>query len=131
MDAKRIKIINGRVITPYRIMEGGTVLIVNGKIEAVSKGDIEAGDAQVIDAKGQYVSPGFIDIHVHGGGGHDFMDNTPEAFYEIARVHAQHGTTSMFPTTLTSEIEDLYETIDVYSKVVKTTYDGAQFLGLH
>ena len=132
MDNCDLKIWNGRIITPSGIVDGA--LIINGGIiteiadhtnHNTIKGRTE------IDAKGQYISPGFIDIHVHGGGGHDFMDNTPEAFYEIARTHAQHGTTSMFPTTLTSEVEDLYETIDIYKKVAKSKYDGAQFLGLH
>lgn len=114
---------------PSGIVDGA--LTINGGVitEVVAhtsiKGRVE------IDAKGRYVCPGFIDIHVHGGGGHDFMDNTPEAFYEIARIHAQHGTTSMFPTTLTSEIEDLNKTIDIYRQVANTRYDGAQLLGLH
>ncbi|KAF5271261.1 hypothetical protein FQR65_LT17650 [Abscondita terminalis] len=55
----------------------------------------------VIDAEGMYVSPGFIDIHVHGGGGYDIMDNTVEAFQGVAATHAQYGTTAMLPTTLT------------------------------
>jgi N-acetylglucosamine-6-phosphate deacetylase len=68
---------------------------------------------------------------VHGGGGLDFMDNTLDAFFGIARLHAQHGTTSMCPTTLTSEIEDLYRTIEVYEQAVASKYSGAKFMGLH
>lgn len=116
-------------MTPSGILKG-TVIINDGVIvDVVDRSEIIG--RKEIDAKDQFVSPGFIDIHVHGGGGHDFMDNTPEAFYEIARAHAQHGTTSMFPTTLTSEVEDLYETIDIYKQVARSKYDGAQFLGLH
>jgi N-acetylglucosamine-6-phosphate deacetylase len=124
-----LKISNGRIITPSGIVNGA-LIINDGVIIDIDKRSEIKGRTE-IDAKGNYVSPGFIDIHVHGGGGHDFMDNTPEAFYEVARTHAQHGTTSMFPTTLTSEVDDLYETIDIYKQVARSKYDGAQFLGLH
>ena len=73
--------------------------------------DTSFPDSQLIDAQGQYISPGFIDIHLHGGGGFDFMDGTSEAFLNIARIHAKHGTTSMLPTTLTCEKEDLIQTL--------------------
>jgi N-acetylglucosamine-6-phosphate deacetylase len=72
-------------------------------ITAVEEGDIDFPDALEIDANGKYISPGFIDIHIHGGGGHDFMDGTTEAFLKIAELHAKHGTTAMLPTTLTCE----------------------------
>lgn len=130
MEKCDLKIWNGSVITPSGIVDGA-VIINNGVITEVAGRHADIEGRREIDAKGQFISPGFIDIHVHGGGGHDFMDNTLEAFKAIAKIHAQHGTTSMFPTTLTSEVEDLYETIDLYSQVAKTKYDGAQFLGLH
>lgn len=60
--------------------------------------------------------PGFIDIHVHGGGGHDFMDGTVEAFLGVAETHARYGTTAMVPTTLTSTNEELMTTFAVYQK---------------
>ena len=130
METCQLKIFNGRVITPSGILDGGTLLVEGGKIAAVGRG-LEARGQVEIDAEGCYVSPGFIDIHVHGGGGHDFMDNTVEAFVGIAKLHAAHGTTSMCPTTLTSEIEDLYKTIDVYETVSRMKYAGSQFMGLH
>ena len=68
-------------------------------------------EAVTIDAGGRYISPGFIDIHVHGGGGYDFMDNTVEAFLEIAKIHARFGTTAMYPTTLTGSTEDIIKTL--------------------
>jgi N-acetylglucosamine-6-phosphate deacetylase len=127
---QKIKIINGKIITPHRIIPNGTILITDGKITAVSAEDIQA-DAKVIDARGNYVAPGFIDIHVHGGGGHDFMDNTVEAFREIARTHVKYGTTAMFPTTLTSEKEDLLTTLAIFEKVKDEEPVGAQLLGMH
>jgi N-acetylglucosamine-6-phosphate deacetylase len=131
MSTAKLKIINGKIITPFRILPQGTVLVAQGKIEAVSPGDLEAGDARVIDAKGKYVAPGFIDIHVHGGGGHDFMDNSLAAFLEIAKVHAQHGTTALTPTTLTAEKENLVRTLELYEQANRQNVQGAQFIGMH
>src|ERR1700744_2923595 len=115
----QLKIVNGQVITPKGILKGGSILIDKGKIIDISRSDIDASTDKVIDAGGKYVSPGFIDIHVHGGGGHDFMDNTTEAFLEIAKLHARHGTTAMLPTTLSCEKADLLETLKVYEKANK------------
>lgn len=126
-----LKIYNGRIITPDRIIPGGTLLLSKGKIAAVSAGDIAASDAVAIDAEGRYVAPGFIDIHVHGGGGHDFMDRSVNAFLEIARTHAQYGTTAMVPTTLTCEKEDLLETLAIYEQAHAQNKAGSQFLGMH
>ncbi|HEX8040347.1 MAG TPA: N-acetylglucosamine-6-phosphate deacetylase [Chryseosolibacter sp.] len=126
-----LKIYNGRIITPYRIIPQGSVLITGGTIAAVSEGNLVAADAVEIDAKGKYVAPGFIDIHVHGGGGHDFMDGDEAAFLRIAETHARHGTTSMLPTTLTSERQGLFDTLTVYEKAAGKNRNGAQFLGMH
>ncbi|WP_085535000.1 N-acetylglucosamine-6-phosphate deacetylase [Massilibacteroides vaginae] len=128
---KRIKIYNGRLITPYRLIERGTVLIENGLIKAVEDGDVPFEAEEVIDARGNYVSPGFIDLHVHGGGGADFMDGNVDAFLQVAKTHARYGTTSLVPTTLTSENEDLLETFRIYEEANAKNTHGAQFLGLH
>lgn len=127
----KLKIYNGRVVTPQGVIGHGTVLINKGKIEQVGAGDIEEKADIEIDAQGNYIAPGFIDIHVHGGGGHDFMDNTPEAFVGVAKLHAKHGTTALCPTTLTSEVGDLIQTLEIYDEVVATKYGGAGFIGLH
>lgn len=131
MKSPQIKIFNGQVITPHRIIPKGTVLITDGAITAVSEGDVGFPDALEIDAQGQYIAPGFIDIHVHGGGGHDFMDGTEEAFLEIAKTHARFGTTALLPTTLTSEKADLLHTLDLYELAHRNNTQGAQFLGMH
>ena len=128
---EKLKITNGKIITPFRIIPKGTVLIQGNKIVAVAEGDIESGEAIEIDAGGLYVSPGFIDIHVHGGGGFDFMDGDGDGFLRIAELHAKYGTTSMVPTTLTSEKEQLFNTLDLYEQANKNNDRGAEFLGLH
>src|SRR5690554_3261527 len=127
----KLQIINGRIITPFKIIPKGTVLVTGNKITAVREGKVETEGAEIIDAQGKYVSPGFIDIHVHGGGGHDFMDGEGEGFLRIAELHAKFGTTSMVPTTLTSEKEHLIETLDLYEQAHKNNKKGAQFLGMH
>jgi N-acetylglucosamine-6-phosphate deacetylase len=127
----QLKIVNGQVITPNGLLKGGSILVDEGKIIKISDSYIDAPDAEIIDAGGKYVSPGFIDIHVHGGGGYDFMDNTIEAFLGIAQLHAQHGTTAMLPTTLSSEKADLLETLRIYEAADRLNTNGAQFIGIH
>lgn len=126
-----IKIFNANIVTPFRIIPNGTVLVEGARILAVEEGNIEAEAAVAIDARGHYVMPGFIDIHVHGGGGHDFMDGKEEGFRKIAATHLRYGTTAMLPTTLTSDREGILHTVECYQRVAARNTSGAQFLGLH
>lgn len=126
-----VKIINGTLITPYRFIRNGTLVIENGLIRGVHEGTVEVPGATELDARGQYVAPGFIDIHVHGGGGYDFMDGTEEAFLKVAELHARYGTTALVPTTLTAEKEDLLLTLDNYERANRNNHHGAAFLGIH
>jgi len=128
---RKIRIKNGKVLLADRIIPQGTVLVENGIIISVEEGDVDFAGALDIDAMGNYISPGFIDIHVHGGGGHDFMDGTEEAFLKVAEIHAQHGTTSIMPTTLTAEKEDILHTLDIYEQANLNNKKGASFIGLH
>ncbi len=128
---KYLKIYNGTVLTPQRTIKDGCVIIANGMIEEVSDRNIEVPGAMEIDARGKYIAPGFIDMHVHGGGGHDFMDNTLEAFLQIAATHAKYGTTSMMPTTLSCDQQDLLDTLSIYEQACKQNHQGAAFEGLH
>ena len=130
-ENQTIKIFNGKIITPEKIIDGGTILIQSNRIEAISNGNIEAPDCIEIDAQGKFISPGFIDIHVHGGGGYDFMDGNENAFLQIAETHAKFGTTSMLPTTLTSTKEAMLQILGVYESANKNNINGSQFLGMH
>lgn len=131
MKEGSIHIINGNIITPQGILRKGQLLLSGGKIIAVYDRPQEIKADITIDAKGRYVSPGFIDIHVHGGGGYDFMDGTTEAFLEIAALHARYGTTAMMPTTLSGSREELDRTLQAYVHAGESNDRGAQFLGMH
>ena len=131
MSDRKLKIFNGNIITPYRIIKNGTVVIANGIILDVAEGNIEVKEAVEIDARGKYIAPGFIDMHIHGGGGYDFMDGDVNSFLKIAETHARYGTTAMCPTTLTSELGHLLETLDHYETAKKINKSGSQFLGMH
>ncbi len=127
----RLKIYNGKVITPSGLLPAGAVLIENGFIIGVEKTDVEFSDAELIDARGQYISPGFIDIHIHGGGGFDFMDETEEAFIGIAETHVQYGTTAMVPTTLSATKEAIITALEIFDRVRDRNPTGSQLLGVH
>jgi N-acetylglucosamine-6-phosphate deacetylase len=127
----KLKIINGRIITPEKIIENGKLLISDGVITQISDKEINSTADITLDAEDHFISPGFIDIHVHGGGGSDFMDGTVEDFLTIAETHLQYGTTALVPTTLTAEKENLLHILDIYRKASKRNVSGAQFLGMH
>jgi N-acetylglucosamine-6-phosphate deacetylase len=131
MQTPRLKIINGQILTPEGIIPKGTLLVTGSRISAIAKGNLEADSERVIDAAGNYVSPGFIDLHVHGGGGHDFMDGTRQAFLEIPKLHAKYGTTSLCPTTLSSSHAELEQILSIYEQVKENPGEGAQLLGIH
>src|SRR4051812_16680616 len=131
MHHEKLKIYNGKVVTPFKIITGGCVLVTGDTITEVSEKNIEASDAIEINAEGKYIAPGFIDIHVHGGGGYDFMDATETAFLTIAETHAQYGTTAMLPTTLTATKELLLQTLDAFECANNKNVHGAQLLGMH
>lgn len=124
-------ILKGKVILKDRILKNGCVLVANNRIAGVEERIPEWENARFIDMGDNYISPGFIDIHVHGGGGHDFMDGTTEAFVKVAEMHAMHGTTSMLPTTLTADLNGILHTIETYRQSISLNSKGASFLGLH
>src|SRR5579872_2994004 len=126
-----LKIYNGRILTPDRVIPDGTVVVREGKVAEVVEGGCEVEGARAVDAGGMYIAPGFIDMHVHGGGGYDFMDGSVEAFLRAAETHARYGTTAMLPTTLTSTKEALFGVLEQYKEAVEQNTMGSRFLGMH
>jgi len=122
-------IANARIITPYRVLDG-SVVFEDGKLVALQEGGIIPQTDIVLDAKGMYLTPGFIDLHSHGGGGHDYMDAIPEAYIGAAKTHMMYGTTTITPTTLSDTMEDIVNSVDAYNKA-KGHPDVPYFAGLH
>ena len=107
----------------------GSIALDHGVIcplpESVGSEDI------VIDGGGMYLAPGFIDIHCHGGGGYDFLDGTPEAFRGAARIHAQHGTTTLIPTATSATYEETVALLKVFEGVRADNPLGSDMPGIH
>lgn len=115
---------------PEAIIDG-CVETENGIITAVRRGKAD-GCAQSIDVHGQYLCPGFVEIHTHGAGGADFMDGTEEAFLTACRTHLQHGTTTIYPTLLAASNEELDTAIETFLRVKsRLGEEGITAPGIH
>lgn len=123
------QIVNGRILTPKGWLEGGSVIIEDNKIKAVSNIDLHIVDAEIIDAKGCYVVPGGIDLHTHGGGGRDFIEGSEDAFRAAVNAHMKHGTTTIYPTLSSSTIPSIEAACQVCQKLMAE--ENSPVLGLH
>ena len=125
----RICVKSDKIVLPDKLF-CGYVTSENGVICDISeKKPHDAG--QMIDAVGLYVSPGFIDMHTHGGGGSDFMDGDTYCIENAVMTHLNHGTTTIIPTTLASSKEELFTFLDNFRYVQDTLHDGPYLHGVH
>lgn len=120
----------GRFLLPEGVRTGLALVVRDGRIDAIVP-EAEAPEGLRVDAGGQFVSPGFIDMHVHGGWGHDFLDGTVEAYLEPARQHALHGTTTMAPSLATASYPDYERAVRAYREALPLNVSGARFAGIH
>jgi N-acetylglucosamine-6-phosphate deacetylase len=124
--------LGGTIILADRLLQRGAVTVEDSQITAVHP--IAARtlpDAEIIDLQGEYLAPGFVDLHVHGGAGADFMDGTPEAFQTVCRAHARHGTTSLLPTTTVARQEQHVAFLEICRRLKAEGTGGATILGAH
>lgn len=126
-------IVNGRIITNHKEYIG-QVICFDEQIKYI--GDYEAavkkyGDMEIIDAEGKIVSPGFIDIHIHGSMGHDVCDGKIEDLQVISKAIAKNGVTSFLPTTMTLPKDELGEILKVIGIAKELDMEGASVLGAH
>lgn len=123
------QIINGEILTPQGWLKDGSVLISDGKILEVTNSDLAVIGAKVIDAKGMYIVPGYVSMHSHGGGGHDFTEATPEAFQAATEAHLKHGATTIFPTLSSSSFDTIRQAVETCEQLMAA--GNGQIQGLH
>lgn len=123
------QIINGEILTPQGWLKDGSVLISDGKILEVTNSDLAVIGAKVIDAKGMYIVPGYVSMHSHGGGGHDFTEATPEAFQAATEAHLKHGATTIFPTLSSSSFDTIRQAVATCEQLMAA--GNGQIQGLH
>ena len=124
-----IQIFNGRILSPTGWIEGGSVICEGSKIVEVLNTDLPIVGAKRIDAQGGDIVPGGIELHVHGGGGRDFMEGEVEAFNIAVEAHLKHGTTSIFPTLSSSSRPMIEAAVAACEKLMED--ENSPIQGLH
>lgn len=125
-------IVNGKIVIGNEILENKVLLFDEKIVDILKKDSAQLSEVdKIIDAKGLYVSPGFIDIHIHGSGGKDTMDGDLESIRIISNTIAERGVTSFLPTTMTMPKRKIYAAFDTIRQAMNTNLGGAQVLGAH
>lgn len=114
-------------------IEGGSIkkIYLKEDMEQIRREAILHSGQEFIDAEGLFLAPGFIDIHIHGAGGHDTMEGTSEALISIASAIVVHGTTAFVPTTMTVEKLEIRKALKNIRSFMRKETGGAQVLGAH
>ncbi len=127
-------IINGKIVLPTQIIEG-KALLFDQKIIGLTDDAAQLENAEIIDAKGAYVCPGLVDVHIHGYLNEDTSDGNQEGLQKIAYGLVKNGVTSFLPTTMTVPFDEIEKALDVSrtlkAESAKDTWKGAQILGVH
>ena len=124
----------GNIVLPDRIVDSGEVRVSGGRIVSVETTPRKGGtsDAAAIDAGDGYIVPGYVDLHVHGGAGADFMDGTRKAFETALAAHARHGTTSLAATTTVARHDQIMNVLQRTREFQQQSDGaGARVLGAH
>lgn len=127
----KYRLAGGQLITdlgiiPYDLLISGMTIE-----EIISREEKSDASYEVIDCEGLYISPGFVDIHQHGGGGSDYMDDDPDAYVNATEAHLRHGTTSVMPTLLSADEKNIHRAVDAYLRAVSDPRIRANLLGVH
>ncbi len=129
------QVVNAQIVTPSGVINNGSLRVKDGIIIEIGNGPDgnhpAASLVETVDAQGSWLLPGFIDVHVHGGAGHDFMDTNEKGLAAISKFHASHGTTSMLATSLTASREDLTAVVDLVSRFMSKPMPYARIAGVH
>jgi N-acetylglucosamine-6-phosphate deacetylase len=128
----------GRLFTPTEVIEDGTLLIEQGRIQGVGprSGVVLPRNASELDVRPLTLAPGFLDVHIHGAGGHDVMEARVEALQAICRMAARHGTTALLATVMTAPPEQILRSLSVAARQTRAPWPAeaepmAAVLGTH
>jgi len=120
---------NVTLVLPDRVVPNTGLVAAEGQIIRI--GDSQFPPTAPLDFGGMYLCPGFVDLHVHGGDGADFMDGTAEAFRTVCRCHARHGTTSLTPTSTVARMSDYMRFLELCDDLYGEVPGGARIVGSH
>lgn len=98
---------NARVVLPHGVLDPGWVVVAAGRISGVGRGDPPASDGQLYDLGRDYVLPGFVDLHMHGGGGAQVTTDDPQEILRAIAFHRRHGTTRTLASLVTSPVDEM------------------------
>ncbi|WP_328689366.1 N-acetylglucosamine-6-phosphate deacetylase [Streptomyces caniferus] len=127
-DPGRTVLTGARIARPSGVVERGRITVEGGRIGDIHSRDLdEAASGRVVDLSGHLVVPGFVDMHVHGGGGGSFSSADPEECMTVVETHRRHGTTSMLASTVTGELADLARQAAVLAELVQQ----GELAGIH
>ena len=133
--AKRLLIHNARLFTLHQPGQIGWLLVQDGQIHSLGFGQAphfpEDISLQRLDAQRDMLLPGFIDLHVHGGMGHELMDASPNGLEEMARFYASHGVTGFLATTWTASRQSIKRALELVEEMQGPLRNGATLLGVH
>jgi len=122
---------NATLVLPDRLVSNAFLVVDGQRITFADHMLPRLTPDQMIDLGGQFVVPGFVDLHVHGGDGADFMDGTPEAFATVCRCHLRHGTTSLTPTSTVARMDQYLRFLDLCGELLGDVPGGARIVGSH
>jgi len=134
MDSnKNTIILTGKIITPFKLLKDKAIFIEKGEIIAIKDREnmTTPVNSEIINTLDGFIVPGFIDIHVHGGGGFDTMDGSYKAVKEVARTHSRFGTTAFLPTTMTMSKDRILRSIRSINEAFIKGTGYAEVLGVN
>ncbi|MCX6149842.1 MAG: N-acetylglucosamine-6-phosphate deacetylase [Ignavibacteriales bacterium] len=128
----KLALVGGKIITPFRVLENGTIIIDNFRIYELGKSaDVNIPeDCEIIDVSGKIISPGFVDLLVHGGGGFGFADGTNEGIEKVSEYFIEHGSTTMLAALFAKPHDLLLNDIRRLAKYILNTPDS-NIKGIH
>ncbi|MGQ9490788.1 MAG: N-acetylglucosamine-6-phosphate deacetylase [Anaerolineae bacterium] len=131
MTGLRLALTNGRIVLPDRVVAGQAVVIEGSRILGLAMPGDLGSEVTICDVGGRWITPGLIDIHIHGAVGHTFNEPTPEAFMAITAANARRGVTALLATLATASLADLAASLDFVRGWMRGSHAGAQVLAAH